>query len=47
MHQELRKRRMSVADDQRDSVLHEILHNVIENMDEESAVVILTRLLHP
>lgn len=44
---ELRKRHMTVRDDQRDSVLHEILHNVIRNMREEVAVVTLTSLLKP
>ena len=37
----------TVWDDQRDSVVHEMLHNVLGNMNRESAVVILTHLLKP
>ena len=47
MKAELRKEHISIKSDQRNSVVHEILHNVVEHMNEEIAVQILTNLLHP
>ena len=37
----------NVKADQRDSVVHEMLHNVVENMTNEGAVQVITRLLKP
>lgn len=47
MKEDLRKRHMSIKSDQRNSVVHEMMHNVFEHMDEEKAVTIITGLLNP
>lgn len=41
-------RSLSIQEDQEDSVVHEMLHNVFQNMPQEHAVQIISRLLtHP
>jgi hypothetical protein len=47
MKKSLRQRHVSIWSDQRNSVLHEILHNVIEHGYEEAVVSTLANLLNP
>jgi hypothetical protein len=37
----------NVKQDQRDSVVHELVHNIINHMDEENAVVVITKIIKP
>lgn len=41
----LKKHHATIRDDQKDSVVHELVHNVIQNMSNEGAVVTLTHFL--
>jgi hypothetical protein len=47
MKKYLRQQHVSIWSDQRNSVVHEILHNVIEHANEEFAVRTLTGLINP
>lgn len=47
MKKELKEAQIGLKEDQRNSVVHELLHNVLLNMHQEAAVQILTNLLKP
>ena len=47
MKDDLKKDHSTVKADQRNSVVHEMVHNIWNHMPEETAVQLLTGLLHP